>query len=437
MFNLFVLHQLTMKGGEIMKKIYVALLFALVIFLITGCPLTNKNPVWTNLPNLVKHIGEVININLSAYCTDPEGETLTYSIVSGPGSIVGNNYTWTVAAPLGVRTVEIKALDSRGGEANESFIITVKSPPNVPSDPSPQNNAINQNYSLTLSWTGGDPDGDTVVYDIYLSTNPNPGLFISNRTTTSYSIGSLQSYTKYYWRIVAKDGENTVSGPIWNFTTKPFVLVNDNFETRPSGNLSASTLPWATYTNGGTSYGTIQSFGFNASKGLTFYDSTIDGYAMVRRTSLTPAKVGIIEFYFRITANGFFGVGDRTNWAPYVLVGNYGSGYGLYIYDYEAAIYKKLTSLNSYTWYKVTIEFNLTSTYKKFSVYVNDSYKGYESYSTSFSLTQFELIVFSDTICNYVDIDNVYIAIYESGYTTSEMHIENYLEETDSISPSN
>lgn len=429
--------KLTTKGGEIVKKIYVALLFAIVIFLITGCPLTNKNPVWTTLPELVKDIGDVVNINLSAYCTDPEGETLTYSIVSGPGSIVGNNYTWTVAAPLGARTVEIKALDSRGGEANESFIITVKSPPNVPSNPSPQNNAINQNYSLTLSWTGGDPDGDTVVYDIYLSKNPNPGLYISNRTTTNYIVGSLQSYTKYYWKIVAKDGENTVSGPIWNFTTKPFTVVNDNFETRPYGDLSASTLPWATYTKGGTSYGTIQSFGFNASKGLTFYDSTIDGYAKVLRTGLTPAKVGIIEFYFSISTNGYFGVGDRTHWAPYVLIGDYGSGYGLYTYDYETTNHNKMSSITPNTWYKVTIEFNLNPAYKRFNVYVNNSYKGYESYSTSFSFTQFELIVFSNRICSYVDIDNVYIAIYESGYTTSDMHIENYLEETDSISPSN
>jgi uncharacterized repeat protein (TIGR01451 family) len=44
-------------------------------------------------------------------------------------------------------------------------------PPNTPSNPSPADNVTGVSVSTDLNWTGGDPDGDSVTYDVYFEAN--------------------------------------------------------------------------------------------------------------------------------------------------------------------------------------------------------------------------------------------------------------------------
>lgn len=63
----------------------------------------------------------------------------------------------------------------------------------------------------TLSWSEAvDPDGDVVLYDLYLGTsNPPAVLLASNLTQTSFTLSTaLAADTVYYWQIVAKDGND-------------------------------------------------------------------------------------------------------------------------------------------------------------------------------------------------------------------------------------
>ncbi len=95
-------------------------------------------------------------------------------------------------------------------------------PPNAPSNPTPSNGATNQSVNSVLNWTGGDPDGDAVTYDVYLEAgNPTPGALVSNdQSGQTYDPGTLSAATQYYWQIVAQDEVGAVTaGPVWNFTT--------------------------------------------------------------------------------------------------------------------------------------------------------------------------------------------------------------------------
>ena len=104
---------------------------------------------------------------------------------------------------------------------NETF---QNNPPYEPSNPVPNNGAIDVSIDIDLSWTGGDPDPfDSATYDVFFGTDTNPPLVSSDQTTTTYDPGILDFDTQYYWRILAEDnfgGSN--SSPIWTFRTEVY-----------------------------------------------------------------------------------------------------------------------------------------------------------------------------------------------------------------------
>ncbi|MFQ6093142.1 MAG: hypothetical protein ACE5OR_10755 [bacterium] len=81
----------------------------------------------------------------------------------------------------------------------------LNNPPDPPSSPSPQDGKTGVAVKTTLSWSGGDPDGDEVSYDVYFGTSSPPPLKKSGHTTTSYNPGTLTQGTSYHWQVVAKD----------------------------------------------------------------------------------------------------------------------------------------------------------------------------------------------------------------------------------------
>jgi hypothetical protein len=84
-----------------------------------------------------------------------------------------------------------KSEDEKETSSDKTFTISVKSFPNVPSNPSTANVVKGTDFEVLLSWEGGNPDVDAVLYDLYLSTSQNPSLFVSNRTTNSYNKSGL------------------------------------------------------------------------------------------------------------------------------------------------------------------------------------------------------------------------------------------------------
>jgi len=93
-------------------------------------------------------------------------------------------------------------------------------PPYVPSDPDPDDGATDVDLDADLSWTGGDPNGDPVTYDVYFGTTTPPPEVATGISDTTYDPGTLDYGTIYYWKIVSWDDQNAFTqGPIWEFTT--------------------------------------------------------------------------------------------------------------------------------------------------------------------------------------------------------------------------
>jgi len=87
-------------------------------------------------------------------------------------------------------------------------------------------NDTNVNPSPTFTWEQAtDPDGDEVVYDLYLDTKSEPdSLIASSLNSTSFEIiQNLEFETEYFWKVVAKDNlgaeKQTV---VFSFITKKF-----------------------------------------------------------------------------------------------------------------------------------------------------------------------------------------------------------------------
>ena len=81
-----------------MKKKYFwfSLLILLFMFTVVACvpKETNNPPTWQSIPNQNIRVGERVSINLLNYASDPDGDQLTFEIITGEGNISGSTYTY-------------------------------------------------------------------------------------------------------------------------------------------------------------------------------------------------------------------------------------------------------------------------------------------------------------------------------------------------------
>jgi len=196
----------------------------------TGVSLGSDSPVGS---------GQPMHFTATVSPADATGPFIYDWDFGGSSSVSGTNtatpvYTYTAT---GGYTVAITVTGQCGVPVSVMLPVTVEAriylpvvmrnyttshPPNVPSDPTPSDGATNQSVNVNLSWSGGDPDGDSVTYDVYFESGGSPpGVLVSDdQSGTSYDPGTLITDTHYYWQIVATDEhEATTIGPVWNFTT--------------------------------------------------------------------------------------------------------------------------------------------------------------------------------------------------------------------------
>ncbi|MGB9834957.1 MAG: lectin like domain-containing protein, partial [bacterium] len=184
----------------------------------------------TNLPATVESL-EHQPLSFQVQANDSLGHPLTFTILSGPGTINSGTgqFTWSDPTPVGEYTVRIRAFCSQGASDEEELTIRVNPPP--PSfSPSVQTlSAVDiQEDRATLNGSANPQGWPTEVWFEWGTTtsygNSTPTQNLGSGTSTvpfSFSLGTLTPSTTYHFRAVARNQHGTSYGSDQAFTTLP------------------------------------------------------------------------------------------------------------------------------------------------------------------------------------------------------------------------
>ncbi len=198
----------------------------------------NSAPIIPNSPSPSdSSINQELNLLLTWVGGDPDIEdTINYNVYldvnSPPTLLIGKdlqNSNFQVTGLTSNTKYYWYVLSSDGKSTSKSptwsFQTKLPSPnnnpPNVPIIVSPANDSTGLDTALTLFWEGSDPDvDDQLVYTLQFgATNPPVDVITSNIQESRFSLSNLKFGTRYYWRIISSDGNESVEGPIWAFET--------------------------------------------------------------------------------------------------------------------------------------------------------------------------------------------------------------------------
>jgi len=133
----------------------------------------NHAPVITPIPNLTATVGVVFAYDVNA--TDPDGDTLTYSLSFKPTNMTINSANGVIIwvptlAQVGNNSVIVEVTDGALSDT-QGFTITVSKPTPTPINQAPTINStpsltaiVGVEYTYTIKAT--DPDGDAITYSL-------------------------------------------------------------------------------------------------------------------------------------------------------------------------------------------------------------------------------------------------------------------------------
>jgi len=228
-------------------------------FTITGCcdvPSGMSNNSSSDI-DPCSDTGVVINWSDPSNWGDGGNGTRYFQVLRNGTDISGNlsssthSYTDTTGTNGTSYNYQVKAINGCGKSYTTSGAYAadnVQTQPSCSSSPNPPDGATDVSTTPTLSW---DAVSDATSYDIYFGTSSNPP-YITNKTSTAYSPGSLNPQTKYYWKIVPKNSCGSASScPIWSFTTGGTTTINCEANANPSSGAAPLAVNFTSSASGG------------------------------------------------------------------------------------------------------------------------------------------------------------------------------------------
>ncbi|MCX6156667.1 MAG: right-handed parallel beta-helix repeat-containing protein [Ignavibacteriae bacterium] len=264
---------------------------------------------WSDVPYSTSYR---VQVSTSSLFTTMVYDTLglTTSQITVPSGKLNTNtqYYWRV-----------NSTNEAGTSAYSSVWIFTTSPnaPNVPVLSTPANNALNQPVNLTFKWykaietiISDGPDAISKYWFEY-SLDSTFAILIARDsllTDTTKTINGLNSNTKYYWRVKAKNqtGWSGFSN-VWNFTTVLPVPAAPVLTTPANNSTGISLTPamtWGTV-SGATSY-RIQ-VSSDSLFGTTQWDTT--GVTAVAANVPAGKLTGLTKYYWRVNGTNAGGTG--------------------------------------------------------------------------------------------------------------------------------
>ncbi len=175
-----------------------------------------------------------LDVTLSWYCSDPDGDALSYDVYFGlsslalekkAGNITATSYHVGILQHNTTYYWRIVAWDENGAKSIGPiwhFTTKENSPPTV-TNPHPANGSVGVRLGATLAVDVSDADGDKLAVTFYDASDDSViGMVeeVSSGETASIVWRNLDYGTTYYWYVKVSDGITTVTSPVWHFTTR-------------------------------------------------------------------------------------------------------------------------------------------------------------------------------------------------------------------------
>ena len=96
--------------------------------------------------------------------------------------------------------------------------------PVVSSPTNPDSGSFKKEKLDTLKWSFTDIDNDTLRYDLYFGSNPDPELIASNLLESRFVFNPPVNPGIYYWKVIANDGRFRTESPVWMVYVNTYVV---------------------------------------------------------------------------------------------------------------------------------------------------------------------------------------------------------------------
>jgi hypothetical protein len=191
--------------------------------------------VWNSNNTLEPLVGVGVKTATIEYSTDGVTWTALADVpefAQAPG-VAGYAYDTTVDFNGAVAKSVRMTFTDNWGEAEQYGLSEVRFfyIPVLPREPRPGIGAADVPLDTTLRWRAGREAAlHRVHFGVDSSAVAEGAALVDTVATAAYTVGALSLGTTYYWKIDEVNDAatpNAWEGPVWNFTTKPYIVVED------------------------------------------------------------------------------------------------------------------------------------------------------------------------------------------------------------------